>query len=266
MRPDELAIPSRWSPETVRSALISLVVLVLVLGSLGSTGFSVHALTGGLPRVSRLLTEMIPPDFSRGGAILAALGATAQIAIAGTGLGLLTSFPLGLLASRTHSPRRLVAWLFQALLALCRTIPELVWAILFVSCLGPGAVAGVLAIGVDTIGFAGRFYAGAIDDSDPEPREALASLGAGPWLVFLGATLPDAMPSLVHTSLYALERSLRASLVLGIVGAGGIGIELKVAMDLFEYRRAAAIILCIFAVVLAVEALGSVIRARVRPS
>lgn len=256
--------PPRWTTESIRLVLFSLVVIAVVIGSLRGTGFSSNAFANGFPRMVRLVSRMMPPDFSRGSAILYSLATTAQIACAGTALGLLASFPLGLLASRSHAPRRLIALLFQSLLALCRTIPELVWAILFVSCLGPGAMAGVMAICVDTIGFAGRFFAGAIDDSDPESREALASFGAGPVLLFLGATLPDVMPSLVHSSLYALERGLRASVILGIVGAGGIGIELKVAMDLFEYRRAAAIILSIFAVVLVVELVGSLIRIRLR--
>lgn len=258
--------PPRWTPEALRAAIFVGVVGLLVTGALVGTGFSPTQLQEGLPRMARLIGEMLPPDFSRISAILSALGTTALIAVAGTGVGLMLSLPFGVLASRKHSPLGTVHWLFQAFLAFVRTIPELVWAILFVSCLGPGAFAGVMAICVDTLGFAGRFFAGAIDDSYPEPQEALTSLGASPILVLLGATLPAALAPMIHTSLYALERAIRASLVLGIVGAGGIGIELKVAMDLFEHRKASAIILSILAVVLIVEFVGSTIRRQLKAS
>ncbi len=254
--------PPRWTVENARNVLTFAVLVAVVIVCLGASGFTVESLLRGLPRMTRLARQMVPPDFSRFPAIMLSLGVTTQIALAGTGLGLALSVPLGVFASRTHGPIAGLHVAFQGWLALLRTIPELVWAIVFVACLGPGAIAGVLAIVVDTLGFAGRFFAGAIDDCDRGPQEALTSLGAGRLQILLGAVLPAALPTMIHTSIYALERALRASVVLGIVGAGGIGIELKVAMELFEFRRASAIILCILAVVLLVELVGSTIRRR----
>ncbi len=254
--------PPRWTARTVRDLIPLLALAVMVVMSLGASGMTLDSFYRGIPRMTRLVRQMVPPDFSRFPAIIEALGVTTQIAIAGTGLGLALSLPLGVFASRTQTPIRGTHLIFHGWLALLRTIPELVWAIVFVACLGPGAIAGVLAIVVDTLGFAGRFFAGAIDDCDRGPQEALTSLGAGRVQILLGAVLPAALPTMIHTSVYALERALRASVVLGIVGAGGIGIELKVAMELFEFRRASAIILCILAVVLLVELAGASIRRR----
>jgi phosphonate transport system permease protein len=116
---------------------------------------------------------------------------------------------------------------------------------------------------VDTIGFCGRFFAEAMEECDRGPQEALAAAGAGKAAIVFAAVIPAAMPSFVNTSLFAFEKAVRSSVVLGLVGAGGIGIELKVAMDLFRYDEAATIILCIFALVLLVEQMSARIRRRI---
>jgi phosphonate transport system permease protein len=118
---------------------------------------------------------------------------------------------------------------------------------------GLGAFAGTLTIIVDTVGFCGRFFAEAMEEVDKGPEEALKSIGAKRFYIIITAIIPAALPSFVNTSLYALEKAVRSSVVLGLVGAGGIGIELKVAMDMFEYQQAATIILCVFMLVIAVE-------------
>jgi phosphonate transport system permease protein len=143
-------------------------------------------------------------------------------------------------------------------------VPDLVWALLFVATVGLGAVAGTMTIVIDTIGFCGRFFAEAIEESDKEPQEALSAIGASRLSILLGAVLPDVMPSLINTSLFALEKAIRSSVVLGLVGAGGIGQELKVAFDLFQYRSASSIILVIFLIVLVMEWGTDRLRAKVQ--
>jgi phosphonate transport system permease protein len=106
---------------------------------------------------------------------------------------------------------------------------------------------------VDTIGFAGRFFAEAMEEVDQGPEEALQTIGANRMEIVLASVVPAAMPSFLNSSLFALEKAVRSSVVLGLVGAGGIGIELKVAMDMFEYQQAATIIICIFMLVILVE-------------
>ncbi|MBM3481666.1 MAG: ABC transporter permease subunit, partial [Alphaproteobacteria bacterium] len=113
--------------------------------------------------------------------------------------------------------------------------------------------AGVLAIAVDKIGFCGRFFAEAMEEADRKPQEALRALGAGRPAIILGAVLPAATPGLINAALFSLEKATRSSVVLGLVGAGGIGIELQVSMDMFRYDEAITIILAILALVVAVK-------------
>ena len=118
---------------------------------------------------------------------------------------------------------------------------------------GLGPFAGTLAIMIDTIGFCGRFFAEAMEEVDKGPQEALEALGASRMGTIFCAVIPAALPSFVNTALFSLEKATRSSVVLGLVGAGGIGIELKVSMDMFMYSEASTIIILIFGLVLLVE-------------
>jgi phosphonate transport system permease protein len=120
-----------------------------------------------------------------------------------------------------------------------------------------------MAIMVDKIGFAGRFFAEAMEEVDKGPQEALTTLGASRSGMIISAIVPQALPSFVTTSLFALEKAVRGSVILGLVGAGGIGVELKVAFDLFDYDTAATIIICIFLLVVVVEQVSNRIRRRI---
>lgn len=212
-------------------------------------------LAEGGPRIARLMGRMFPPDLDP--AFLARVGRrlveTLQIALAGTVIGVLVSLPVAWVAARRVTPAPLLRLPMRALVSLFRTIPDLVWAMIFVVAVGLGAVAGTMTIVVDTIGFCGRFFAEAIEDADSAPQDALAAMGASRLEVLCAAVLPAAMPSLVNTALFAFEKAVRSSVVLGLVGAGGIGQELKAAFDLFQYPKAATIVIAIFAIVLVME-------------
>lgn len=208
----------------------------------------------------RLVGEMTPPDMSRLANISKALLQTFQMALVGATIGIMLSFFLAMLASKRNSPHPLVYYVTRFVIAFCRSVPDLVWAVLFVASVGLGVFAGTLTIIVDTVGFCGRFFAEAMEEVDDGPEEALQAIGAKKLDIILAATVPAAMPSFVNSSLFALEKAVRSSVVLGLVGAGGIGIELKVAMDMFEYQSAATIILSIFILVIAVEQFSVYIR------
>ena len=143
------------------------------------------------------------------------------------------------------------------------SVPDLVWALIFVIMVGLGPFAGTLAIMVDTIGFCARFFAESMEEVDPSPQESLTALGASRTGVVFCSIIPATLPAFVNTSLFALEKATRSSVILGLVGAGGIGIELKVSMDMFEYSEAATIIIAIFLLVLAVEQVSSRLRNRI---
>jgi phosphonate transport system permease protein len=162
-----------------------------------------------------------------------------------------------------HSPHRFVYCSARGVLSLFRTVPDLVWALLFVVAVGLGPFAGTLAIMIDTAGFCGRFFAEAMEEVHAGPQEALKAMGARKIDVVFCAVVPAGLPSFVNSSLYSLEKATRSSVILGLVGAGGIGIESKVAMDLFQYNQAASAILAIFALVIAVEQISGAVRRRI---
>jgi phosphonate transport system permease protein len=205
---------------------------------------------------------MMPPATDNLDRILWSLLGTFQMAVAGVVLGLIASLPLAILAADGLSPHPVVRAAARVLIAFFRTVPDLVWALIFVIAVGLGPPAGVLTLMIDTIGFAARFFAEAMEDTDKGPREALTALGASRMGVIASAVVPAAMPSFIVTSLFCIEKATRASVVLGLVGAGGIGVELKVAFDLFDYQTAATIIIVIFLLVVVVEQCGAWLRRR----
>ncbi len=242
---------------------LAVAAAAFVLWSLSAAGPSLDQLARGLPNIGNILSRMMPPDLSRIDRILAALFQTFQMAVAGCAIGLVLSVPLGILAADGLSPHPAIRSATRSLIAIFRTVPDLVWALIFVIAVGLGSPAGVLAIAIDVMGFAGRFFAEAMEETDKGPREALSAVGASRTGLIMSAVLPLALPSMIATSLYCLEKATRASVVLGLVGAGGIGVELKVAFDLFAYQTAATIILVILALVITVERLGSWLRRRI---
>lgn len=254
--------PARLSQPGVFSSVGYMLFVVFLIWSIEKVGMSPRELARGIPNMMRLLGEMSPPDFSRIGFVMKAILMTFQMALVGAVIGILLSFFLSVLAARNLSPHPIIYHAVRLLIALFRTVPDLVWAIFFVATVGLGSFAGTLTIVVDTMGFCGRFFAEAMEEVDPGSQEALSAIGATRAGIVFSAVLPAALPSFINSSLFSLEKAVRSSVVLGLVGAGGIGIELKVAMDMFMFREAATIILCVFVLVLAVEQLSGAIRSR----
>ncbi|MCB0319363.1 MAG: phosphonate ABC transporter, permease protein PhnE [Bdellovibrionales bacterium] len=211
----------------------------------------------GLPEMWSVLQEMFPPNFERLPQISILLLHTLYMAIAGTVIGVILSFPVSVLAAEKTSPHPLVSHVARAIISLARTIPDLVWALFFVVTVGIGAFAGVLTIAIDTLGFCSRFFAEAIEETDKNPEEALQAIGASRLAILATYIFPTCTPSFINTCLFSLEKAVRSSVVLGLVGAGGIGIELRVAMDTFRYDEAITVILLIFALVVIVEQIST---------
>lgn len=256
------ALPPRFEAPGLGSfALILAGVLVLVFSANG-VGLSLSQLMNGLPDMRRIVGEMFPPDIQRLDRIGTALLETFQMALVGTSLGVLVSFVLAILASRAHSPHPVVYAFSRSLVSLFRTVPDLVWALLFVVAVGLGPFAGTLAIMIDTMGFCGRFFAEAMEEAHTGPQEALRAIGARHCDIIFCTVVPAALPSFVNSALFSLEKATRSSVILGLVGAGGIGIELKVAMDMFQYNQAATAILAIFLLVIVVEQMSGAVRRR----
>jgi phosphonate transport system permease protein len=262
LAPCGFTAPRRFERPSPLAFVLWVVAAALVIASLRGTGFSASEFFTGLPNMGRILGEMFPPSLDRIAPVGNALLETFQMALVGTVVGVVVSLPLAVLATRHLAPHAAVYHVVRTLIALFRTVPDLVWALFFVATVGLGPFAGALAIMVDKIGFSGRFFAEAMEEADRGPQEALHALGAGRAAVIAAAVIPAAMPSFINTALFSLEKATRSSVVLGLVGAGGIGIELQVSMDMFRYAEASAIIIAIFVLVVAVEQCSAWLRRR----
>lgn len=258
-------LPARFERISALQFTIAVVVLAAIVAAITAVAPSPERLANAGPRVAGLLERMWPPQTDP--AFLTRMGwkllETLQIALAGTVIGILLSFPLAWLSAKGLSPLGAFRALPRALISLFRTVPDLVWALIFVVAVGLGPVAGTLTIIVDTIGFCGRFFAEAMEDADKAPQEALDAIGARRTDTMFAAVVPDALPSFINTGLFALEKAVRSSVVLGLVGAGGIGQELTAAFELFQYQNAATIMIAIFAIVLVMELITDELRKRV---
>jgi len=178
---------------------------------------------------------------------------TIEIALWGTVLAILVGLPLAFLSARNLTLNRWINFTSRAVVSLFRAMPELISALFLVLAYGFGPIAGVLALAIHSTGFLGKFYAGDIENTDPKAPEALSAIGANKLKVFRFAILPQVMPQYIAYTLYILDRNVRMATVIGLVGAGGIGQELKGRYDLFNYGHVGTILAAIFVLVLALD-------------
>jgi phosphonate transport system permease protein len=245
-----------------RAVSVALLALPVAL-ALYLTGLLDGArLAAGVPAIARLFAEMMPPDFSEWQKWPRPLLDTLALSIASTALAVALSFPLALLAAANTTPHRLIYRLARGMLNLLRSVPELILGIVFVAAVGFGSLPGVLALGLHSVGMVGKFFAEAIEHVDPRPVEAARAAGASGFQIVWHAVLPQVLPQIADVTVYRWEYNFRASTVMGMVGAGGIGLELMSSLRLMEYREVAALLITILVMVTLVDALGAAMRRR----
>jgi phosphonate transport system permease protein len=239
--------------------------LVIIFWCLAGAGFSLEKVAGAPPRFADFLSRACPPNLEPD--VLKRLGwkmvETLQIAVAGAVIGVFLSVPVALFAARGLVAGNVVNQIVRNILGFIRAVPDIAWALVFVVAVGLGPFAGMLAIVLETIGFCGRFFADDMEATDKGSAESLTATGARKIDVVACATIPGAMPAFISTSLFALEKAVRSSTILGLVGAGGIGIELKVGFDLFDYPTAMTVILMIAVVVIGIEQVSGWARTKI---
>lgn len=256
-------VPHRFGRSGGFSFVGYVVAALVILWSLEGAGWSVDRLISAPPKLADFFSRAWPPSTHNLDRLAWKMVETLQIALAGSAIGIALSLPVALLAARGVLVGRGVNQAVRVILGFIRAVPDLAWALVFVVAVGLGPFAGMLAIAIDTIGFCGRFFADDMENTDPGPAEALTATGARRIDVAACAIIPAALPAFVSTSLFGLEKAVRASTILGLVGAGGIGIELKVGFDLFDYPTAMTVILMIAVVVIGVEQLGAILRQKI---
>ncbi|WP_020673042.1 phosphonate ABC transporter, permease protein PhnE [Amycolatopsis nigrescens] len=257
-RPDQTS--PEWTFARVRRTGYAALTVLVVLASVWGADLSVSRFFGALGDLGHTLALFWPPEFVPG--LLGDLWVTVQIALAATLLGAVLALPIGALAARNVAPS--TARGFRMLIVVVRGVPELVLAIVFVVITGLGPVAGALALAVGAVGLLGKLVADSLEEVDPGVEQALRATGASSRQVFFSATLPQAAPAFVGHVLYQLDVNIRSATLLGIVGAGGIGFQLLNASRVIEFDVVTAVLLLVFAAVLAVELLAVWLRRVVR--
>ena len=252
--------------ESARSAVASFVVTlgfvaaaVCILNY--SSVFALARYRDAGPTIMSLLSDSIPPDFSRWRSWRQPLVDTLAMSASGTILAALAALVIAPLAARTTSPASLRMIVRVGLNAL-RSIPAVVWGIIFVAAVGFGPLPGALALACHSTGMLGKLYSETLEHVDPAPGDALRSQGVSPLGVLRFSVLPQIMPRLIDVTLYRFEHNIHAATVMGLVGAGGLGLEITTAFHLFEYREALALILTLLALVTFINAIGAALRAR----
>lgn len=238
-----------------------LAVAVLVAG-IKTAEVSVKEFYQGLPRMGDWVTRLWPPDLRELPSFLAATWETLAIAIVGTVAAIIVAVPLAILVARNITPLPLLATPLRFLLNLLRGIDTAIFALFFVSIVGLGPFAGLLGVAFHTTGSMAKLYGEVLETIPPEPIEAIEATGCDRIRTFAFAVLPEAMPGLIGISLYLWEFNVRSSVILGIVGAGGIGYELLVSLKLLDFPRLATILILILAMVSSIDALSAYLRKR----
>jgi phosphonate transport system permease protein len=234
-------------------------------------------------QIGRFMAGLFPPDLSVDFIRRTLWSAVETIAVSlmGTVLAVLIALPLGIASSQAtlasahvtaydqrsrtrRLPRAIPYWGSTLLLNLLRSIPELFWALIFILAVGLGPFAGVLALGFHTGGVLGKLFSEVIEDVDSRPIEALRALGAATGAVLAYGIFPLALPQLVSYTLYRWEVNIRAAAIIGVVGAGGIGRDIYVAISLFHYQQLSTLLLMTVVVVTLVDYLSAWVRSLLR--
>jgi phosphonate transport system permease protein len=252
------AFAPNWA---ARAGLVALAAYAVY--AMGRLDITWDRLMTGLGEGGRFIARMMPPNFERWELLLEGLLESVQIAVLASALGILISLLLGLMAARNLAPA-IVTVPTRAFIALCRSLHYVIVAILFVKAIGFGALAGVAALTIASMGFIAKLFAEAIEEISMKQVEAIRATGAGSGAVLLYGVLPQVASRFVGFCLYQLDSNLRNSTLVGIVGAGGIGGTLFAAFKRFDYDFVAAILLAIIALIFLAEIVSGRVRAAMR--
>ena len=261
------AVRDTWrKPHFIANPLLryglAALVLVYVAWSLSTLPFDWERITEGVGRAARIFSGAIPPNFERRELLIEGFLESLKIALLATAGGVLLSIPIALTAARNLAPLPVYV-IGRAVIIISRSFHPVIVAIIFVKAVGFGPLAGILTLIVYTIGFVAKMLAEKIEEIDPGQVEAMRAAGANYLQTLIYGVFPQIMPRQIGLTIYQLDSNLRASAVVGIVGAGGIGSTLANAFGRYDYDFALAITMVIIGAILISEAFSGYVRKRV---
>ncbi len=253
----------RWTPSRAGTVAVVVALALLLLFSFDRLGFFDGKLLSGPGRVVEIAGLMLPPDpkdWAHVRVFSWALVETVAIALLGTLFAAVIALPVGFLAARNVTTQRIVRFLSRRSLDTIRSVDILVWALIWVNVVGLGPFAGALAIMTADIGTFGKLFSEAIEAADRKPVEGITSAGGGRLLGIRFGIIPEVFPVLASQVLYLFESNTRSASIIGIVGAGGIGLQLAEAIRTLELQQTSFIILMILVTVVAIDTLSNRLR------
>jgi phosphonate transport system permease protein len=259
-RPGPAAAPLVVPPSRSLGRLLAYgLILGALVGSWRGAGIDPVLLVRDSGNMATMVADFFPPDFADWQDYLLEMWVTITIAVWGTALAVVLAVPFGLMCAGNISPW----WLVQPcrrLMDLCRSINELVFAMIFVAAVGLGPFAGVLALFVHTTGILAKLFAEAVEASDPRPVEGIRATGANALEEIVYGVIPQVMPLWISYAFYRFESNVRAASVVGLVGAGGIGLVIWEVVRAFQFPQACTVILIILLTVTAIDAISQRMR------
>lgn len=237
-----------------------LLALVYLSFALSTIRVNPQRVMEGIPRAINMFRSAVPPDFqSRGRLIVRGFIESIQMTLIATAGGVLLSIPIGFMAAKNIAIKPVYV-VGRLIVVVARSLHPVVLGVLFVSAVGFGAFAGILTLVMYTIGFVGKLLAEAIEEIKYGQVEGIRATGAGYFTILVYAVFPQILPRLIGLSIYQLDINLRASAIVGIVGAGGIGSTLNTAFGRYDYATAAAILLVMIGIILVAEGISGRLR------
>ena len=252
--------PSRW---TSRRIALIVVIAIVYWGAIVDTDMRWAEFAAGVPAIVELIGKMFPPDWSYVRELGRPVVETIQIGIVATVFASIFSVPLAFLSARNFSPHPAVYFTCRMILTVFRGISEIIWALLFVVAVGLGPFAGVIALIIFATGVIAKLLSEAIEAVDPGPLEAMSALGASRWKVFLYAAWPQVLPSFLSYSLYYWDHNTRQAVVLGFVGAGGVGYALLFNLNSYYFDKALMALLVLIVLIIAIDRICLWLRSRI---
>ncbi|AKG22800.1 phosphonate ABC transporter, permease protein PhnE [Calothrix sp. 336/3] len=252
-----LPIFSQW----VIYLLIFFITIFIYTWALQGIGVDTQVMQDSLTYVSKFLADFFPPNWEVLDIAIKALIETMQMSLWGTTIGAILSIPIAIASARNTAPIWL-QWLANFLQNAVRSVPSIILGLIFVAATGLGAAAGTLALSIYTIGYLAKFYQQAIEAVDSRSLESLQVIGASKLQIAQYGIIPQVLPLSLGYTLWMFEYNIRAASVLGVVGAGGIGFQLKSYIDGFEYTKATTMMLVLLVVVTLIDTVSSQLRQR----
>jgi phosphonate transport system permease protein len=253
----------RYSPaQTLARTGAQLGFALLAAWMLGRLDIRWDYLADAPAQIGDLFGRMFPPEWRFAGVLVGPLVQTINIATLGTAVAVALSLPIALFAALNTTPNRATYALARFVMVVSRSVDTLIWALIFIIVVGPGSLAGMLAVAVRSIGFVSKLIAEGIEEIDRRQVEAVTATGATPLQMLLYAVVPQVKPIFAGVCIYRWDINIRESTVLGLVGAGGLGWALNEAILGLEWSRVGTILLVILAVVAVSEAASAYLRQR----